>query len=76
MDCDQEAENCRQSSAEVRNGYSLPRLSPELVNGISEVLFHEQIQQRVAELGQAIPADYAGKSPLLVGVLRSISIYG
>lgn len=30
----------------------------------------EEIQERVRELGERISADYEGKSPLLVGVLR------
>ena len=38
---------------------------------IQEVLLsEEQIQQRVRELGAQISADYAGKEPLLVSVLR------
>ncbi len=37
----------------------------------SRVLFTEaQIKQRVAELGAQINADYAGKDPLIVGILR------
>lgn len=41
--------------------------------GITEVLFTEaQLQRRVAELGAAISADYAGLTPVLVGVLRGV----
>lgn len=40
---------------------------------VGEVLFtSEQIQQRVSELGQEISKDYAGKSPILVGVLKGV----
>lgn len=42
-------------------------------NAISEILLSEaQIQRRVAELGAAISADYAGLEPILVGVLRGV----
>jgi len=33
------------------------------------------IQKRVAELGEAIDADYAGKKPLLIGVLNGSVIF-
>jgi hypoxanthine phosphoribosyltransferase len=50
--------------------------SPELVEGLSEILVSaEEIQQRVGELGQAISTDYAGKSPLLVGVLKGVLVF-
>lgn len=43
---------------------------------ISEVLLTErQIRRRVAELGAAISADYAGLDPLLVGVLRGVVLF-
>ncbi len=35
----------------------------------------EQIQKRVAELGAAIDRDYAGKKPLLIGVLNGSVIF-
>lgn len=35
-----------------------------------EVVDRDTIQQRVAELGQAITADYAGLNPVIVGVLK------
>ncbi len=45
----------------------------ELAEGIREVLFTEaQIEQRVREIGQAISQDYAGKTPLLIGVLKGV----
>lgn len=43
---------------------------------VSEVLLTEaQIQQRVAELGAAISADYAGREPVLVGVLKGVLLF-
>lgn len=35
----------------------------------------EQIHERVLELGQAISHDYAGRNPLLVGVLKGVVIF-
>jgi hypoxanthine phosphoribosyltransferase len=52
------------------------RYPPELMNGISDVLVSAgQIQRRVNELGQAISSDYAGKNPLLVGVLKGVLVF-
>lgn len=43
---------------------------------ISKVLFSEkQIQSRVRELGAEIKRDYAGKSPVLIGVLKGCFIF-
>ena len=43
---------------------------------IAEVLItEEEIQARIAELGAQISADYADKSPLLVGVLRGVFVF-
>jgi hypoxanthine phosphoribosyltransferase len=48
----------------------------DLMDDIAEVLFTaEELQARVAELGAQISADYAGKNPLLVGVLRGVFIF-
>ena len=48
-------------------------LNSEYHNDIDRVLFtQEQIQTRVAELGAQISQDYAGKSLVLVGVLRGV----
>ena len=47
-------------------------LGPE----IKEVLIPTQaLQQRVVELGRAISQDYAGKNPLLVGLLKGVVIF-
>jgi hypoxanthine phosphoribosyltransferase len=46
-------------------------LSTELEPGVQEILIDEQtLQARVAELGAEITHDYAGREPLLVGVLK------
>jgi hypoxanthine phosphoribosyltransferase len=47
-----------------------------LTADIAEVLITaEEIQTRVNELGAQISADYAGKDPLLVGVLRGVFVF-
>jgi hypoxanthine phosphoribosyltransferase len=49
---------------------------PDRMKDIDRVLFtHEQIQARVAELGRQISRDYAGKSLLLIGVLKGIIFF-
>ena len=35
----------------------------------------EELQAKTAELGAAISRDYAGKNPLLVGVLRGVALF-
>ena len=47
-----------------------------LENDIERVLFdRETLERRVAELGAQITADYAGKEPVLVSVLRGAYIF-
>jgi len=47
-----------------------------LVDDITEVLITtEELQARVTELGAQISTDYAGKDPLLVGVLRGVFVF-
>ena len=47
-----------------------------LMDDIAEVLIPaEEIQARVADLGAKISTDYAGKDPLLVGVLRGVFVF-
>lgn len=49
---------------------------PELSQGIQEILLsEEQIQRRVVELGERISTDYAGRNPLLVGVLKGVLLF-
>ncbi|MCE7987749.1 MAG: hypoxanthine phosphoribosyltransferase [Caldilinea sp. CFX5] len=44
--------------------------------GVRQVLFSaEAIENRILELGQAISRDYAGRNPLLVGVLKGVFIF-
>ena len=43
---------------------------------ISKVLFSEEmIQTRIREMGQQISEDYAGKNPVMVGVLRGVLFF-
>jgi hypoxanthine phosphoribosyltransferase len=50
-----------------------PEAYGELNMAIREVLVSaEEIHQRTLELGQAISQDYAGRNPLLVGVLKGV----
>ena len=54
----------------------LPGDHPELTNGIRQVLYtQEQIRGRVAELGQSISRDYAGRNPLVIGVLKGVLFF-
>jgi hypoxanthine phosphoribosyltransferase len=47
-----------------------------LAEDISEILLTPgQIQARLAEVGEDISRDYAGKNPLLVGVLKGVMIF-
>lgn len=39
------------------------------------MITEQQIRDRIAELGTQISADYAGKDPLLIGVLRGVFIF-
>jgi hypoxanthine-guanine phosphoribosyltransferase len=39
------------------------------------VLTAEQIRDRIAELGAQITRDYAGRAPLLVGVLKGAFVF-
>src|SRR5437588_4489105 len=50
---------------------SQARLMTEFTNPNLEVLITgEKIQERIAQLGAEIARDYAGKNPLLIGVLK------
>ena len=49
---------------------------PGIARDVKEiVLTEEQIQTRIAELGQQICKDYAGKDPVLVGVLTGVVLF-
>ena len=48
----------------------------EMYNDIKEVLYsEEQLKDKVAEMGRQITADYDGKNPLLVTVLKGAVVY-
>jgi hypoxanthine phosphoribosyltransferase len=50
-----------------------PETYGELNEAIREVLISaEEIHRRTLEIGQAISRDYAGRNPLLVGVLKGV----
>jgi hypoxanthine phosphoribosyltransferase len=55
------------SSAVAVSEFSNPNLEPLFTS--------EQIQTRVAEMGAEIARDYAGQTPLLVGVLKGAYIF-
>lgn len=45
-------------------------------NDIQEILISEQeIRERIAQLGQQLTADYAGKDPVIVGVLKGVVVF-
>lgn len=47
-----------------------------ITEDIAETIYDEEIiQARIAELGQRISEDYAGKNPLLVGVLKGVILF-
>lgn len=51
-------------------------MSSEFKNPNLEILFsQEQIQRRIKELGAEITRDYAGRNPLLVGVLKGACFF-
>jgi len=51
-------------------------LNSPLAEDIAQVLITEQeIKARIAELGAQISADYQGKDPVLVGVLRGVFVF-
>ncbi len=53
--------------------YGYGPLVQDDTKGIDRVMFStNQIQKRVSELGRQISADYSGKQPVLIGVLRGM----
>ena len=45
-------------------------------NNIQEILLTEdQIRQRIAELGKTLSEEYAGKDPVIVGVLKGVVVF-
>lgn len=41
----------------------------------SVLLTQEQIQNRIAELGEVLTAEYTGKNPVIVGVLKGVVVF-
>ena len=39
------------------------------------LLTEEQIQNRIAELGEILTAEYADKNPVIVGVLKGVVVF-
>ena len=53
-------------------GYPLEQYG-ELAEGIQQVLIsREEIEARIYDLGREISQDYAGRNPLLIGVLKGV----
>jgi len=53
-----------------------PEAYGELAADVQEVLITaDDLQQRVRELGAAVSQDYAGRNPLLVGVLKGVVFF-
>ena len=58
----------------VKYGFGPP--SPKSIEGIHRVLISSaQLKRRVSELGAQISKDYAGKTPLLIGVLKGVACF-
>lgn len=48
----------------------------EMAPDIGKIIFSSaEIEERVLEIGQAISQDYAGRNPLLVGVLKGVLLF-
>jgi hypoxanthine phosphoribosyltransferase len=47
-----------------------------IANDIQQIIYNvDEIQQRVAQIGQAISRDYLGRNPLIVGVLKGVLFF-
>ena len=45
-------------------------------NDIAKILLtEEQIQNRIRELGEVLTAEYTGKDPVIVGVLKGVVVF-
>lgn len=48
----------------------------DMQNNIEKILLtEEQIKARIAELGKELSAEYAGKDPIIVGVLKGVVVF-
>jgi len=53
-----------------------PQAYEELTADVAEILLSsEQIERRVAEIGVRVSEDYAGRNPLLIGVLKGVVLF-
>ncbi len=58
------------------SGLDEPAVDPDRDPALGEVLVSEaDLQSRVAEMGKEITADYEGRAPLLVGVLKGAFMF-
>ncbi|MBQ7858199.1 MAG: hypoxanthine phosphoribosyltransferase [Oscillospiraceae bacterium] len=47
-----------------------------MLNDIKEIMYtEEQIQKRIEELGEELTRDYAGKNPVIIGVLKGVVVF-
>lgn len=54
----------------------MPRPSNNIYDDIGRVVYSEEvIRARIAEMGAQISRDYAGKTPLLIGVLQGVVLF-
>lgn len=66
----------KHSTPHSGSGDELPGNHPELADGIRQVLYtEEQIHERVVELGRVISREYAGRNPLMIGVLKGVVFF-
>jgi hypoxanthine phosphoribosyltransferase len=54
---------------------SLSRQTEFNSSNLEILLSAQQIEERIAELGEAIANDYAGRNPLFIGILKGASIF-
>jgi hypoxanthine phosphoribosyltransferase len=60
----------------VSNRGAPPSSAPGLDPAVGEIVVSEaDLQRRVRELGEQITADYAGRTPLLIGVLKGACFF-
>lgn len=62
--------------ADSNNEAAYQSTQTELTRGLGRVIYSDAaIQQRVAELAAQISLDYAGRKPLLIGVLKGVVFF-
>jgi hypoxanthine phosphoribosyltransferase len=64
------------SAAEVRHPVPSPRLAPVKDSAIGDTLVaRDDLQRRIAEMGEEISRDYAGRELIMVGVLKGAVLF-